>query len=193
MLLAILSLIAEPGGVPVGTGDPNAVYSFNITAGIAALRFNDFSTQSGLQVLYGFEAMSCYYLPSISGDMKPFDALDQMIGELPITYEFVNGKTVTLRTSAPCATRTPWVYEKDGWYYNCAPFDWLMAFMLPKAYRPIWDIGVAMGEIPAEQQFCTPVARITEADLYWRAVDEVIIKGASAPPTRKTPRIRWKQ
>src|SRR5262245_40590102 len=91
--------------VPVGTGNPNETYWFDIEPGTAAFRLNDFSTQSGLQVLFGFEAMRNITITPVRGNYKPFDALDKMIRNTGIKYDFVNRKTVTLRVSGAGPSR----------------------------------------------------------------------------------------
>jgi iron complex outermembrane receptor protein len=96
--LAIYATTSSPAGA---AGNPNESYRFDIEPGEAAYRLNDFSTQSGLQLLFGFESMKGIDITPVHGEMKPFDALDRMIAGTNIRYEFINRRTVTLTLGAP--------------------------------------------------------------------------------------------
>ncbi len=96
-----LVLCAAHSVTAAASGNPNEKYLFDIEPGDAAYRLNDFSTQSGLQVLYGFESMKHIPITPVHGEMKPFDALDKMIAGTAIRYEFVNRRTVTLTLVPP--------------------------------------------------------------------------------------------
>lgn len=93
LALALCSLRALAAGA---TGNPNEPYLFDIAQGVAALRLNDFGTQSGMQLLFNFEDMNGVSVAAVRGEYKPFDALNLMIAGSDIRYEFVNRRTVTL-------------------------------------------------------------------------------------------------
>jgi len=93
-------------------GNPNERYLFDIPQGVAALRLNEFGTQSGMQLLFNFEDMKGISVAAVHGEYKPFDALNLMIKGTDIHYEFVNRRTVTLTRSGPgasvsCASPSP--------------------------------------------------------------------------------------
>ncbi len=107
IFVLLISLAAGAAGSVVSSetraadgssGNPNQIHQFDIPAGDAALRLNDFSNQSGLQLLFGFELMKGIKLKAVRGPYKPFDALDRMIAGTPIRYEFINQRTVTSRS-----------------------------------------------------------------------------------------------
>lgn len=82
-----------------------AVVTVNIDAGVAALRLNDFGTQSGAQMLFNFEDMKGYKTNAVQGTMDMFVVLDRMIEGTPLKYQYVNHRTVTVTASVP-AIRT---------------------------------------------------------------------------------------
>jgi len=108
-----------------GGGNPDEAYRFDIEAGEAAFRLNEFSTQSGFQVLFPFADMKGVSTTPVHGDMKPFDALKKMIAGTGIRYQYSRGKSITVTLtmaqtdSAPQGTAVPKVkalsraHEKD--------------------------------------------------------------------------------
>jgi iron complex outermembrane recepter protein len=86
-------------------GNPNEIVPFHIEPGDAEVRLNEFSTQSGLQMLFNYEVMRGIPTKPVRGEFKPFDALDKMIAGTDIRYEFINKRTVTLTRVAPGVKR----------------------------------------------------------------------------------------
>ena len=96
-LFAALALFAAPGlALADGGGNADEAYRFDIEAGDAAFRLNDFATQSGFQVLFPFADMAGVTVTPVHGDMKPFDALKKMIAGTGIRYQYTKGKSVTV-------------------------------------------------------------------------------------------------
>jgi outer membrane receptor protein involved in Fe transport len=96
------SVASAAGG---SSADHNQTYPFDIAAGEAAQRLNDFSSQSGLQLLFGFELMKGIQLRGVHGHYKPFDALEQMIAGTNVRYELINQRTVTLTLAQKPASK----------------------------------------------------------------------------------------
>jgi hypothetical protein len=165
--------------------------SFTLPAGVAAHRLNEFSTQSGLQVLYSFEDLMGVITHPVEGEMPPFDALDKMIDGTPISYEFVNHTTVTLRVRAS-EGRTPWVYQENGMYYGCVPLKLMDGMVLSKAQHLSLQIAIGLDLVPDGQLYCTPAGVITPEDEWWEALAEGGTITVEAKH-RKAPIIRWKQ
>jgi iron complex outermembrane recepter protein len=97
--LLLGALLAPPAAA---IGNPDETYSFHIEPGGAEVRLNEFSTQSGLQMLFNYEVMKGIPTKAVKGEFKPFDALEKMIEGTDIKYDFINRRTVTL-TRAPRA------------------------------------------------------------------------------------------
>lgn len=166
LLLAVF-VIPEAGAL----GDPRKPYAFEIDAGDAPITLNEFSTQSGLQMLFDYEVMRGIPTNRISGTHKPFDALNEMIAGTEIQYEFINQRTITLTRGRYLETRTPFIFAEDGAYYSCVPFSMVDAMLLTSSQRVAWQIGMGMGVIPQRQMFCVREGTLTPEDEQWRAID----------------------
>jgi hypothetical protein len=95
---AFVSLRLEPAcaqDVPVSESG-HGLRQFHIAAGNAQITLNEFSRQAGLQLLYDFTAVAGIRTREVSGEMEPAVALRRMIDGTPLTFEFVNGGTVTV-------------------------------------------------------------------------------------------------
>jgi hypothetical protein len=73
------------------------IKTFSIPAGQAEVTLNEFSTQSGLQMLFNYEQLKPYRTHAVQGVLNAFDALNVMIAGTGITYDFINQRTVTLQ------------------------------------------------------------------------------------------------
>ena len=69
---------------------------FHIGAGEAQVTLNEFSRQSGLQLLYDFNTVLGIRTREINGDMEPVAALKSMIDGTRLGFEFVNEATVAV-------------------------------------------------------------------------------------------------
>jgi hypothetical protein len=75
---------------------PEKVRQFHISAGEAQITLDEFSRQSGLQLLYDFNTVKGVMTREVSGEMEPAAALRSMIDGTPLGFEFVNGGTVAI-------------------------------------------------------------------------------------------------
>ncbi|MEJ1961527.1 MAG: TonB-dependent receptor [Gammaproteobacteria bacterium] len=81
-------------------GGPSEKFLFNIDAGVAAQRLNEFGTQSRMQLVFNFEDMQDVEVSAVRGALKPKDALNMMLKGTPITYQFLNRKTLAFQRVA---------------------------------------------------------------------------------------------
>src|SRR5688572_9100931 len=107
-LFISLALCTAPSlALADGGGNPDESYRFDIEPGEAAYRLNDFSTQSGFQVLFPFADMKGIAITPVHGEMKPFDALKKMIAGTGIRYQYSKGKSVTVTLTVARSNRPP--------------------------------------------------------------------------------------
>jgi hypothetical protein len=71
--------------------------SFKISAGTAPEALAEFVRQSGLQVLFDFDAIRNVNTHEVSGQLNPDEALSRMLEGSGLTFEFVNERTITVR------------------------------------------------------------------------------------------------
>lgn len=90
--------------VPRPVINPDLPRPFDLEAGAAHERLNEFSAQSGLQLLFNHEILKSFTTHEVRGTLKPADALDILIAGTGIKYEFVNAFTVTLTVPTPPET-----------------------------------------------------------------------------------------
>src|SRR5687767_9821217 len=90
-LLTFLSLGAaanEPPATPV---------SLNIEAQPLGNALNEFGQQSGLQVVFFYTDISpTLTSPRLSGKYSPEVALGQLLANTPLSYKFINARTVAI-------------------------------------------------------------------------------------------------
>lgn len=102
LILALNTASADP--------DPGLCH-FQLAAGDAALMLNEFSRQSGLQVLFDFDVPRGMKTSAVRGDFQPGDALRQMLKGTALQFEFVNERTIAVtqvvKQSALTAASTP--------------------------------------------------------------------------------------
>lgn len=179
-LFLLLALASSSHAAAIG--DPRKLSAFEIDAGDASITLNAFSVQSGLQMLFNYDVMRGIPTKRISGVLKPFDALDEMIAGTEIQYEFLNRRTITLTKRLYLETRTPFIYAANGMYYSCVTFSMVDAMLLTRTQTLIWNVGVGLGVIPPNQLFCVVEGKLTPEDEEWRSADvEVIIRRARQP------------
>jgi hypothetical protein len=68
-----------------------------IAASAAPAALAEFVRQTGLQVLFDFDAIRDFSTHAVSGQLDPEEALIQMFEGSGLIYEFVNERTVTVR------------------------------------------------------------------------------------------------
>ena len=72
-----------------------------IAASAAPVALAEFIRQTGLQVLFDFDAVRQYMTREISGQLDPEEALSQMFDGSGLTYEFINDRTISVRPLPP--------------------------------------------------------------------------------------------
>jgi len=81
-----------------------------IAASAAPAALAEFFRQTGLQVLFDFDAIRNFTTREVSGQLDPEEALIRMFEGSGLTYEFINERTVAVRPrarlSAPVARPT---------------------------------------------------------------------------------------
>ena len=77
---------------------------FNIAASAAPEALTEFIRQTGLQVLFDFDAVRHFITREVSGRLDPEEALQLMFEGSGLTFEFINERTVAVRPGPPIAT-----------------------------------------------------------------------------------------
>ncbi|MBX5463295.1 MAG: TonB-dependent receptor, partial [Steroidobacteraceae bacterium] len=90
-----------PEAVAAAAPADDARLRFDIARGNAPERLNEYSTQSGFQVLYMFEDMNGITTNRVRGRLTPREAMEALTRGTRIRYRFVNTKTVTLTALPP--------------------------------------------------------------------------------------------
>ena len=75
-----------------------------IAASAAPTALAEFIRQTGLQVLFDFDAIRDFSTHEVSGQFDAEEALFQMFEGSGLVYEFINEKTVAVRPRSPAAT-----------------------------------------------------------------------------------------
>jgi hypothetical protein len=68
-----------------------------IAASSAPVALTEFIRQTGLQVLFEFDAISALTTREIDGELAPEEALRLMFDGSGLTFEFINDRTVAVR------------------------------------------------------------------------------------------------
>jgi hypothetical protein len=84
--------------------EPPARQEMDIAGGTAPQALREFVRQTGLQVLFEFDAIRHHITHPISGRFDPSEALALMLAGSGLGFEFVNERTVSVRPSAPIKT-----------------------------------------------------------------------------------------
>jgi Secretin and TonB N terminus short domain len=74
---------------------------FKISAGRAPEALDEFVRQSGLQVLFDFDAIRNFSTHEVDGELEPAAALARMFEGSGLTFEFINERTVAVRPRPP--------------------------------------------------------------------------------------------
>jgi hypothetical protein len=78
--------------------------SIDISAGPLQGALAEFSRQSGLQILFQAEAVRGVSAAAVIGSITPTAALSALLGDTGLTFEFVNSRTVAIRSVAKSET-----------------------------------------------------------------------------------------
>jgi hypothetical protein len=68
-----------------------------IAAGTAPQSLREFVRQTGLQVLFEFDAVRHHTTHAVSGRLDPSEALALMLAGTGLAFEFVNERTISVR------------------------------------------------------------------------------------------------
>jgi hypothetical protein len=74
---------------------------FKISAGSAPEALDEFVRQSGLQVLFDFDAIRNFSTREVEGELEPAEALSRMFEGSDLIFEFINERTVAVRPKPP--------------------------------------------------------------------------------------------
>src|SRR5690242_15892425 len=88
-LLAALPALAAP-----------KMQTFHIDAGDATFTLNEFSRQSSLQLLFDYNIVRGRKTHAISGEFEPPAALQQMLTDTGLIFDFVNERTLAVTLNA---------------------------------------------------------------------------------------------
>ena len=97
-LLALAGALAVCGST--GASKPDKL-AFKISAGTAPEALAEFVRQSGLQVLFNFDAIRTFSTHEVSGQLEPAEALSRMFEGSGLTFEFINDRTIAVRPRPP--------------------------------------------------------------------------------------------
>jgi hypothetical protein len=75
--------------------------SLHISAGNAPVTLAEFVRQTGLQVLFDFDAIRTATTREINGRHDPREALSLMFEGSDLTFEFINPRTIAVRPRVP--------------------------------------------------------------------------------------------
>lgn len=92
-VLSLCALAAEP---PVATER----VSFKIDAPTMVAALIQFTQQSGLQLMFPSSEADQIIAPRVEGNLTARAALEQLLQDSGLTYEFVNAHTVFIKTQA---------------------------------------------------------------------------------------------
>jgi outer membrane receptor protein involved in Fe transport len=107
-------VVADPSGGACGADTKDAVrpnVNLNIEAQPLGDALTEFARQSGLQVMLFAKVSAGLNAPRIVGAFAPEDALRLLLQRTDLKYEYVNERTVAIRTVRAGATRA---FEADG-------------------------------------------------------------------------------
>lgn len=98
-----LLLLAGVVAVPRAHASRIDKLAFKISAGTAPEALAEFVRQSGLQVLFDFDAIRNVSTHEVTGQLNPTEALSRMFEGSGLTFEFINERTITVRPRPPMA------------------------------------------------------------------------------------------
>jgi iron complex outermembrane receptor protein len=99
-LLAALVLCTAWAFSASAMGSPNEKLHFDIDAGDAVERLNEFGAQSYLSLMFPPDDLKGIPVAGVHGEFKPIDALQVMLKGTDITYHYVNRRMLTFRRTA---------------------------------------------------------------------------------------------
>ncbi|MFL6604468.1 MAG: TonB-dependent receptor domain-containing protein [Steroidobacteraceae bacterium] len=97
-LLALALLVSLPARAT------SKVQTFHIEAGDATLTLNEFSRQSSLQLLFDYNIVRGRKTRAVRGEYAPAAALEQMLADTGLVFDFVNDRTLAVTSRTPGGT-----------------------------------------------------------------------------------------
>ena len=82
--------------LPARPGRPPKLQTFHIEAGDATRTLNEFSRQSSLQLLFDYSVVRGRRTHAVSGDLPAPVALQKMLEDTGLTFDFVNDRTLSI-------------------------------------------------------------------------------------------------
>jgi hypothetical protein len=105
------SLLALAGALALRTSPASSLarLTLKIAAGTAPQALAEFVRQTGLQVLFDFDAIRDINTHEVNGKLDAQEALSQMFEGSGLTFEFINERTISVRPgpSAPLPVAPP--------------------------------------------------------------------------------------
>lgn len=110
---SLVSLVAAVAAAlsPIAHADQ---LRFEIAAGPAEKTLNEFISQTGLQLLFDFEAVSGLTTRSVSGQLEVKEALSQMLAGTGLVFEFVNDRTIAVVKPGAGASESSSIRDSRG-------------------------------------------------------------------------------
>lgn len=96
-LLCALATGAACSQSAVSEGGRLAKPDLEIAAGTAPQSLREFVRQTGLQVLFEFDAVRHHTTHAVSGRLDPTEAIALMLAGTGLAFEFVNERTISVR------------------------------------------------------------------------------------------------
>jgi hypothetical protein len=159
-----------------------ALTLFVIAAGQARDQLPVFTTQAGLQVLYGYDDVEGIETHAVYGEMPPQEALTRMLQGTRASFDFMDSETITLTVKPYDNLPDSAPVRIQGHDYTCAPLRWIIGMTYGRLGRLLFD----MGQIAQETQFCTnerPVDSTRRADAA-----ETVVSVNGSNEDRRRPR-----
>lgn len=108
-LIVVLSIYASSGMADASSEQDVLTVVFNIPAGSVVDALDNFGEQSGLQIIYAYGTPVEAQSSGLRGDLTPSAALNRLLEQSNLAWEFVNGNTV-LVSAPPVATLSPLIH-----------------------------------------------------------------------------------
>ena len=99
----VAALAAALGSRACAAGKPEKL-RLKIAASAAPMALAEFVRQTGLQVLFDFDAVRNFSTREVSGQLDPEEALMLMFEGSGLMFEFINERTVAVRPRPPVAS-----------------------------------------------------------------------------------------
>ena len=109
--------------ITAAAGAPGPQRHFELEAGDASVRLNEFSQQSDLQVLFDYSAVKGLRTQAVSGDFDTATALQLMLKDTGLVFYFVNDRTLDVTPRKPSLIARLWHRLERPPHAPMAPAD----------------------------------------------------------------------